>query len=450
MRTTVHADGMRGSSVARSAVVAMLGLAVAACSAGATTTSAPATAGAAPTPEAATAEPSAAAGKTELVFLPHITPNLSLDFWQSAVDRCTTVNPDLAVTMVTAPDTATEKYAQQLLAAGDPPDVASTVIFNSGLWPELLPFDKNDPEIQQIQGLENALIGGNLLNLGIVKEARSTLFYNKQMFEKAGITTLPTTYAEFEDVLAKLKASGVTPMLTAGEWVTGEVLNDFSDTLKTNAAWYTDRHAGKVKFADQDWVDGATRIRDWAAKGYFNEGALGIGYAQLEEEFLSGNAAIYPMGTWFTAAAKARPPAFDIGVMAPPSSDGRQVLTGASAYGGYSVFKATEHPAEAVRLAKCMAFDREVLTSFLDADGQFSSVELASGPLDRELTPLQQDVVKLFDSVAAFNPSYFGQGDNSPKPGIQDLFVQAAAAMILGTGEPKAELEKIDAAWEAN
>ncbi len=450
MTSTQHSR-RRGPSFLRATTVVGLGLLVAACSSGATSgTAVPASTEAPASASAVTAVPSAAAEATELVFLPHITPNLSLDFWQSAVDRCTSVNPDLKVTMVTAPDTATEKYAQQLLAAGDPPDVASTVIFNSGLWPELLPFDTSDPEVQQIQGFENALIDGKLLNLGIVKEARSTLFYNKDMFEKAGITTLPTTYAEFEDALAKLKASGVTPMLTAGEWVTGEVLNDFSDTLKTNAAWYTDRHAGKVKFADQDWVDGATRIRDWAAKGYFNEGALGIGYAQLEEEFLSGNAAIYPMGTWFTAAAKARPPAFEIGVMAPPSSDGRQVLTGASAYGGYSVFKQTEHPAEAVRLAKCLAFDQEALTAFLDADGQFSSVDLTSGPLDRELTPLQQDVVKLFESVEAFNPSYFGQGDNSPKPGIQDLFVQAAAALILGTGDPKAELEKIDAAWEAN
>ncbi|HEU0164550.1 MAG TPA: ABC transporter substrate-binding protein, partial [Thermomicrobiales bacterium] len=37
-------------------------------------------------------------------------------------------------------------------------------------------------------------------------------FYNKDLFTKAGVTAPPTTWAEFADVCAKLKASGVTPI----------------------------------------------------------------------------------------------------------------------------------------------------------------------------------------------------------------------------------------------
>ena len=41
--------------------------------------------------------------------------------------------------------------------------------------------------------------------------------YNKTLFEKAGIDSEPTTYAEFEEAMAKLKASGVTPLALAAK-----------------------------------------------------------------------------------------------------------------------------------------------------------------------------------------------------------------------------------------
>ena len=92
-------------------------------------------------------------------------------------------------------------------------------------------------------------VGGQLLNLGIAKEARNTIFYNKDMFAKAGITTLPKTYTEFEAACEKLKAAGFTPMITDGgsgaSWVAGDALNILSDTLKL------DVYDQKVKQRDQ-------------------------------------------------------------------------------------------------------------------------------------------------------------------------------------------------------
>ena len=40
-------------------------------------------------------------------------------------------------------------------------------------------------------------------------------FYNKQLFEQAGIDSAPTTYEEFTDVVDKLNAAGIVP-LTVG------------------------------------------------------------------------------------------------------------------------------------------------------------------------------------------------------------------------------------------
>ena len=37
--------------------------------------------------------------------------------------------------------------------------------------------------------------------------------YNKDLFEQAGITELPKTYAQLEDAAKKLEAAGITPLL---------------------------------------------------------------------------------------------------------------------------------------------------------------------------------------------------------------------------------------------
>ena len=82
-----------------------------------------------------------------------------------------------------------------------------------------------------------------------------------------------------------------------------------------------------------------------------------------------------------------------------------------------------------------------------NTDGQFTGVKLTSGPLQRNLTPLQQQIQQLMDTLP-FNPSQIGQGDNTPRAGvIEPVFNQVGQAMLQGKAEPKAELAKVDAAW---
>ena len=58
--------------------------------------------------------------------------------------------------------------------------------------------------------VQNASIGGTQWGLPFIASARA-LFYNKDMFTKAGISAPPKTWAEMESDAAKLKKSGVTP-----------------------------------------------------------------------------------------------------------------------------------------------------------------------------------------------------------------------------------------------
>src|SRR5438105_3634701 len=262
---------MRNSSGRRMLVpVAIVTAALMGCTSSAP--AAPTAAGSQPTakPQANAAAAASGGAPVELVYVPHVTPNLTIDFWNREIARFQAANPDIKVTLSAGPDTQTAKYVQTLVASGSTPDVAALIVSEPAFWPLLQPYDQNDPEIKQISDGPKAYINGQLLNLGIAKEARNTIFYNKDMFAKAGITTLPKTYAEFEAACEKLKAAGFVPMISAGgsgaDWVAGDALNHFSDTLKSNDHWYVDYKAGKVKFTDPEWIAGATRLQNYANK----------------------------------------------------------------------------------------------------------------------------------------------------------------------------------------
>src|SRR6202035_3076698 len=79
-------------------------------------TSAPAAGGAAQ-PAATTASSGSTSGApVELVFVPHVTPNLTVDFWNKEIANFQAANPDIKVTISAGPDTETAKYVQTLVA----------------------------------------------------------------------------------------------------------------------------------------------------------------------------------------------------------------------------------------------------------------------------------------------------------------------------------------------
>ena len=103
-----------------------------------------------------------------------------------------------------------------------------------------------------------------------------SIIYRRDIFEGAG-ATVPKTFAEFEGVLATLLAKGVTPFATGGKfgWMTMRyidiLLEHFAGSAKHDA----------LKGLAVSWKDPAvtaayTKLKEWADKGYFNRGFLGV------------------------------------------------------------------------------------------------------------------------------------------------------------------------------
>ena len=169
------------------------------------------------------------------------------------------------------------------------------------------------------------------------------LFYNKDLFAKAGITAPPTTWAAVAEDAAKLtdpanNVYGITFSARAGE----EGTFQFLPVIQMSGG-----NADKVN------TEGAAAVLDiWKNlidKGYASRDVLSLGQWDSTGAFNSGNAAMAVSGPWeidrMVEDAK-----FDWGVaLLPTIKEGDQR---SSALGGFNwgIMANTKHPDEAFRL----------------------------------------------------------------------------------------------------
>ena len=401
------------------------------------------------------AAPSPAGAPVEITFQSDPDQITPAEFWQGLVDTFNAANPDIHVTFIPSPGSSQrDQFAKTQLQAGTFPDVAWQLSVDQ-FKDALLPYDLNDPINKQQLGSQYMTWDGKLLNTAPSSESWTNIFYNKKAFADAGITAVPTSWPEFEDALAKLKASGITPIALGGEflpafYMASSLSNVFEES--TDACWYSKRRDGTAHFTDQGWVDAATRIQDWVKKGYFTEGGLGNSYAQAGASFLKGDAAMYPMGSFESGSFKTNPPnGFEIGHFATPSTDGKVHLAGNIGGGGLTVSATTKHPAEATRFAQFMSFSPESLNKLFEVYGYAANVKLNEGEIKPNYTPIQQEIVdELNDPNVTKMVSYFGTGDKcGPVPGLPAEITKDASAIFLGE-DIMTNLAKIDAYWDAN
>ena len=135
-------------------------------------------------------------------------------------------------------------------------------------------------------------------------------FYNKTLFDKAGIEAVPTTWEELDAACAKLKDAGVTPITGDTTYMTsfmgyhlGRYLGqDGVKALVGDPAVADKVESGdidKVTWDDEKVVQAAKDIEDFAAKGYFSKNiASNIYPAGQNQEFAPGEAAIILCGSW--------------------------------------------------------------------------------------------------------------------------------------------------------
>ncbi|MGG4216757.1 extracellular solute-binding protein [Paenibacillus jamilae] len=151
------------------------------------------------------------------------------------------------------------------------------------------------------------------------------VFYNKELFEQAGIQKLPTTFDELISAVKTLKAKGITP-IAIGEkdsW-TGSLLF-MNILLRTNEGpnFLNDVLDGKKTFNDPAFVEAVDAFQELVQAGAFPDGATSIDYNAGGNIFKTGKAAMYIMGTWETGSIDASPVAGKVGAFQFPTVNGK-------------------------------------------------------------------------------------------------------------------------------
>ena len=134
-------------------------------------------------------------------------------------------------------------------------------------------------------------------------------FYNKTLFDKAGVEGVPTTWEEMDAACAKLKEAGITPITADDAYMTSfigmhlarYIGQDGVKSLVTGEA----SNDVTVTWDDPKVLAAAESFADFADKGYFSKNIATNKYpAGQNQEFAPGEAAIVICGSWLPNEAK--------------------------------------------------------------------------------------------------------------------------------------------------
>jgi len=175
------------------------------------------------------------------------------------------------------------------------------------------------------------------------------VMYNKDLFARAGITTLPKTWDEMLDACAKLKAIGVTGFTVDDAYMAclfGYTIDRIvgRDTALSMVA-HNDFSGPQVLRFGQIW-------ENMARNGYITPtSASNVWPAGQINDFASGRAAMYLNGTWLPNEIRGNAPNMRWGSFAFPAIDPTGDGTNANNFGAQSfgINKNTKYPEEAFR-----------------------------------------------------------------------------------------------------
>jgi raffinose/stachyose/melibiose transport system substrate-binding protein len=266
------------------------------------------------------------------------------------------------------------------------------------------------------------------------------LYYRKDLFEQAGITSVPTTYDELIAANDKLVAAGITPLSIGGKfgWNTMRLLDSLIEM--TCGAEIHDQIKQLADTWNQECVTAAyVELRRWVDSGYLPENFLGIDPGEAKIPVYRGEAAMLYEGDWNVGtliADEELPEDWDFFVF--PTGTGRLSFFVEM----YLLSKNSEHKEEALRFADYWT-STDVQQRYL---GAFSVVSPNKevGPSDN-LVPLQ---LQWADVINSYTGLYFPADQDLPNR-LQFSYFQVQDNVIAGSVKPEDAAAAMQAEVEA-
>jgi raffinose/stachyose/melibiose transport system substrate-binding protein len=267
------------------------------------------------------------------------------------------------------------------------------------------------------------------------------IWYNTELFKKAGISGFPKTFDEFWTACDKLKAIGVTPtsQMTGGT------------NAWTSMLWYSHIMASiggpdvwSKPLSDPAYVQAAEILKRLYSDGNTTKDAVGCDPGCSSGHYLAQDTAIFINGPWYIGAAKKNAPAVHAATAVAPAPAVKGGKYGAQIGFLLSNLAAAKtddraRRAAVIKFLKWMTEPGNVKKISLDAGSMFCvNFEFAAGD---QVDPLQQKFIEA-SANAAFIVDHF---QANYKTEVVQEFGQALGAMALGRATPKQFVEMLQA-----
>lgn len=274
---------------------------------------------------------------------------------------------------------------------------------------------------QTLLNLAKELGGGSIRNIPYQPSAFITM-YNKDLFAKAGIASVPTNWDEFLVACEKLKQIGVYG-ITVDDAYMAALFGYCMDRLVGK-----DATAAMVKnndFTGPQVLEFGKIWEEMAKKGYISpKAASNIYPAGQVEEIATGKVAMYLNGTWLPNEIKGNAPNMNWGSFAwpamGPNGDGPEANNfGSQSFG---INKNTKYPEEAFQLV--------VWLTTGEWDSKLAQESIGIPAANASAWPAQlQDAKAVVDSTTIRLPWAVGMEDN---PEINAKIKENFAKLIKG------------------
>ncbi|MFB4266029.1 extracellular solute-binding protein [Nonomuraea sp. GTA35] len=259
-------------------------------------------------------------------------------------------------------------------------------------------------------------------------------WYNKKLFEKAGITEPPATWSAFLEDVKKLKAAGVTPIALAGKekwpghyyWAYLALRIAGLDALKQAAVDHD--------FTKPDFVAAGQQVKALADLQPFQKGFLGAAYSTPDGQSATvsnGKAAMELMGQWAPSVQQDSGKGLgeDLGFFPFPAVEGGKGSIGDAFGGGGGLTVGADAPKEAVDFVK-----------FMTEMGNHSKAVESGGVLPvlkGEESAVKDPNLKQVATLLAGASGYQLYLDQAYPPAVGQQVNDSVAELIAGTKTPE-------------
>ncbi|WP_299741747.1 ABC transporter substrate-binding protein [uncultured Rossellomorea sp.] len=325
------------------------------------------------------------------------------------------------------------------LAAGAGPDIFTNLGNDAAKeWLRYLEDLSGEPWVKRASDrvLGGITLDGNVYGMPMNIEGFG-IVYNRELFEKAGISSPPSTFSELKDAARKLDAAGIMPFANGyyEDWKLGHHMASVA-FAQQDGGFIEGMNDGSASFEENPLFQDLFSLLDLTVR-YGNERPTKTDYYTELDLFTDGKAAMALQGNWIQPLLDGKD--ISTGIFPVPLNDQSEsrILAGVPGYWVINKQSSPEKKQEAKRFLDWMVSSRkgqEFMTEKFHFIPAFRDIPVT------DLGPLGQETLNLIKETDTFNWSSFS-------PCLKKEMGEIMQAQINQEISRQQALETFDRTW---